>query len=468
MFDKYLDVYILKMESIKLIEETIEENIPNKINKEIGKYKDAILMDLYFDQLLLGEADKKIEEYVQKSIIINEVNKTDKKINYKFIRKGDNLNKYKNIEESRRTVSKSLSTIKTMYNNLLISILIEFENVISKLFRSIIIRYSKAYLDDTKVSYADIIKFQDIDEIKDTIINTQTDLVMRESIFNWLKILESKHKVLISLENDYTKEFIEAYLRRNIIVHNDSRINKDYINGMKKTGKDIPKEEIGKKLICTKEYIDRAIDSSIYFIIYIMNKMLILFEEENENFTSAILNMGFEKIKDEEYELAREIYRLLKNNPTIDQQTRVYSLINYWQTYKWDNKYKEIEKEVNEFDISAYEDLIKLAVYALREDYDRIQDMLKYEFNQEKQNEELAIELEDFPVFKNLRKQKFYIELKEQYPDVFSIKSTQVDEENEEKRKEMVKNSRGKFQIIVDGTNEKDHPTAIDGNKDTK
>ena len=32
MFDKHLEVYILKMESIKLIKETIEKYIPNIIN----------------------------------------------------------------------------------------------------------------------------------------------------------------------------------------------------------------------------------------------------------------------------------------------------------------------------------------------------------------------------------------------------------------------------------------------------
>lgn len=454
MFDKYLEMYILKMESIRLIEETIEENIPNKINKEIAKYKDAILLDLYFDQLLAGETDDEIEQYIQKYIVVNEVNKEEKKINYKFIRKGDVLSKYKNIEESRKVVSKAFSTIRTMYNNLLISIIIEFENIMSQLFKLVIMRYPSAYLTETRISYAEVIKSQNIDEIKDAIITGQIDCIMRESIFDWLKILERKHKVSISLENEYVKNFIEAYLRRNIIVHNNGKINKEYIKGMKKINKDIT-EEVGRQLICTKEYIDKIIDASIYFVIYIMNQMLLIFKEENENFTNSILNIGFEKIKKEEYNLAREIYRLLKDNASIDQQTRVYSLINYWQTYKWDNAYGEIEKEVNEFDISAFEDLIKLAIYALKEDYERIKDILSIEFNDEKQNEELAIELEDFPVFQNLRRQQFYLKLKEKYPEAFTIKSTQADEKNEEERKEIVKNNKGKFHITIDIMNEK-------------
>ena len=449
MFDKYLELYLLKMESIKLIEETIENNMPNRIGKEIEKYKDAILMDIYFDQILSEKIDSRVESYMQKFVTINEVNKDDKKISYKFKRKGDSLNKQKNIEESRKVVSIGYYTLNTMYNNILISILIEFENIMTRIFEKVITKYPDAYLDDTKVSYAEIIKVKDIGQIKREIVSNEVNQLMRESIFKWIRTLEKKHKLTISLENQYIKNFIEAYLRRNIIVHNESRINIDYINGMKTINKDIPESMIGENLNCTKEYIDKIIDSSIYLIIYIINQILILFKEENESFTSAILNMGFEKIKNEEYDLAREIFRLLKDNKTLDQQTKVYSLINYWQTYKWTDRYEEIRNELEKFDISAYEELIKLAVYALMDDYEKIENILSYEFNEEKQNEELAIELEDFPVFKQLRKQKFYQDLKEKYPDVFAIKSTQINEENEEERKGIVKNSNGKFQATI-------------------
>ena len=335
------------------------------------------------------------------------------------------------------------------------SLLILFENIITSIFEDIITRYPDAYLNDTTVSYVKIIKANDIGEIKRKIISNEVDSIMRESIFKWLKIIEKKHKIKISLENQYTKDFIEAYLRRNIIVHNDSKINMDYINGMKIIGEEVPENMVGKKFLCTKEYIEKTIDASIYFIIYIINQIIVLFNEENENFTNAIINLGFQKIKNEEYNLAREIQRLLKDNKTLDQQSRIYALINYWQTYKWDGKYEDVKKEIEAFDISAYEDLIKLAVYSLKDNYEKIENLLSYEFSDEKQNEELAIELEDFPVFKQLRKQKFYKDLKEKYPNAFNVKSTQIDEENEDGRKEIVKNNKGKFEITIDVQKEK-------------
>ena len=449
MFDKCLELYMLKMESIKILKETIKKNVPNTINKKVNKYQDAILMDFYFEQLLEGKTKKDIERHVKKYITINEIDKEAKKIIYHFNKKGDGLNKLKNIEESRKALSIGIYTINTMYNNMLVSILIEFENIITRIFTEIIIKYPEAYLRDTRVSYAEIIKVQDIKHIKEKIISDEIDLIMRESIFKWIKMLEKKHRIKISLENQYTKDFIEAYLRRNIIVHNESKINNDYINGMKNIGTIIPEDMIGKTLICTEEYINRIIDSSIFLIIYFINQILPAFKEENKNFVNTVLSMGFEKIKNEEYTLAREIFRLLKDNQNLDQQTKVYSMINYWQTYKWDNKYEEIKKEIEEFDISAYEEIIKLAVFALKDDYKKIEKLLNYEFNEEKQNEELAVELEDFPVFKQLRKQKFYNELKEKYPETFAIKSTQIDEENDDEGKVIVKKDNGKFKITI-------------------
>lgn len=448
MFDNYLEQYILKMESIKLTVEILEKNMENRINKEVNKYADAIIMDTYFEQLLLEKTDKKLESYIQKYITVNEINKEEKKIIYKFKRKGDGLNKQKNIEESRKVTSLGVYTLSTMYNNPLISILIEFENVITKIFEKIITEYPSAYLGETNVSYVNIIKAKDINEIKNKIIKDQVELLMRENIFKWIKTLESKHKISISLENDYAKNFIEAYLRRNIIVHNDSKINIEYINGMKTINEEISEEMDGERVLCTKGYIYKIINSSIYFIIYIMNQTIKIFQEENEGFTTAIINLGFEKIKNEQYDLAREIFKLLKDNKTLDQQSKIYSLINYWQTFKWTNRYEEVREEIEKFDISAYEDIIKLAVYALKDNYDKINELLSNEFNDEKQNEELALELEDFPIFKELRKQTFYQEFKEKYPNIFYIKSAQIDEEKEES-KEIVKNSNGRFQVSL-------------------
>lgn len=446
MLEKYLEVYILKMESIKMIMEVLGKNMQNSVDKEIEKYKDAILMDAYFDELLGEKTDKRLEEYVKKYVTVNEVSKVEKRVSYKFNRKGDNLNKQKSIDESRKVISTGYYTLTTMYNNLLVSIMVEFENIITKIFEKIMNKYPNAYLENTSISYAKIIKSQDLNEVKKEIIDMEIDLLMRENIFKWFKKIEKNHKIIISLENAYMKKFIEAYYRRNIIVHNDSKINSAYIIGMKNIGTDIPEKTIGKKMICTMKYIEDIISASIYVVIYLLTQILVLFEDESNDFINSLVDYAYEKIKNEEYNLAREICRLLKDNKKLDKQSQIYSLINFWQTYKWTKQYEEVKEDIENFDISAFDDLIKLAIYALRDEYNKIEQILKNEFNEEKQNDELAINLESFPVFKEVRNQQFYKNLKENYPDMFELKSTQMDDDNEE-RKEIVKDYHGNFKV---------------------
>lgn len=455
MFKDIFELYILKMESIKMTMEVLEKNMSNRINKEVEKYKDAILIDVYFSELLEGKTDQKLEKYVQKYITVNDVCKEEKRVSYRFNRKGDKLNKQKSIDESRKVISRGYYTLTTMYNNLLISILIEFENVMTKIFGKIINRYPSAYLGNTSVSYVEIIKSKDLKEVKKDIIDREVELLMRDNIFKWFKTIEQNHKKTISLENIYMKKFIEAYYRRNIIVHNDSKINNEYIKGIKVVGEDISDEMIGKRILCTDKYINEVINSSIYVIIYLISQISELFRDENDFFNNSIMEFSYEQIKSEEYELAREVCRLLKDNKNLDQQSRIYSLINFWQTYKWTNKYQEVKQDIENFDISAFDDLIKLAVYALRDEYNKIEVLLKREFNKEKQNEDLAMNIEDFPIFKSVRNQQFFKELKENYPDVFAVKSTQIDNENEE-RKEIVKDYKGDFKINLRNTNNDD------------
>lgn len=446
MIKEYLEMYILKMESIKITMDVLDENMQSRIKKEMNKYKDAILMAIYFDDLLDKREDKKLEKHVQRYITVNDISEEDRMISYKFNRAGDQLNKQKSIKEAIKIISIGFNTLSTMYNNLLISILIEFENIITKIFEKIISKYPSAYLENSNISYTQVIKSKDLSEVKRNIIDKQVAVIMRENIFEWFRILEKNHRISISLENEYMKKFIEAYYRRNIVVHNDSKINSDYIKGVSRVYNKISDDMLGKKLRCSKKYIKEIINASLYVVIYLENQITELFKDENDDFIGSLMDFAYEKIKDEEFTLAREVCRLLKDRKIIKQEARIYSLINFWQTYKWDGKYEEVKKEVDEFDISAYEDVIKLAVYALRDEYEKIENILNREFNEEKQNKELAADIEEFPVFKNVRNQDFYKKFKASYPEVFVEKSAQINSDIEPKM-ELEKDKNGNFQI---------------------
>ena len=450
MFGDYLDEFILNLESVQLIQDSSKGNLAKKIKKELEKYQEAILAKLYFEQLLEEKVDKKLEEKVLKIIEINKVDYENKAILYSFKKIENKLNKYKNPKEVYKVILKSFGTIEMMYNTALISIIIVFEKFITELFKNILEAYPNAYLNDKKIEYESIIKYEKIDELKNKIIQQEVDEIMRESIFSWIKKLNDKHKLNINLNNEYIKIFVEAYLRRNIIIHNDSKINLDYIKGMKNIGEIINEKEIGKKLLCNSKYILLAIDASIYVAIYFLYSMLVVFPDEREDLTNKIMDLGFEKIENKEYKLAREIFRLMKNDKDLNSQMHIYAAINYWQTYKWEGNYSEIEAEVNNFDFSACEKIIKLAIYALKNEYGNIEEILNAEFSNENENSDLAWQLEEFPVFQRLRKQKFYIDMKEKYKKIFNKYYSKIEEIEDSITEKVVKKDKGSFSISID------------------
>lgn len=422
-------MYLSDIESIEMIQETLSVTLPKKLKSEISKYNDAIMRAKYFDQLINNDVDVNTEKKVLNEITILEIDKEERNIKYRFKNKYSGLNKYKNIDNAIKESLKAVTAIKTMYNNTLLSIIIVFERYFAEILKEIIKKYPSAYLNGRTLTYSELLTHKSIEEVQEKIIEKQVEETMRKSIFEIIKDLNSKHNLGIDIKsNDYNMSFIEGYLRRNIVVHNNARVNNIYVEEMQKISKTEEKKNIGDELICNKEYISFVIDSSIYFIIYLMDKIIDnLFTNEITEFIDIAIDFGYDKIMNKEYALAREIFRLIKDNKNIDIETKIYAKINYWQCYKWDGKYEDIQDEISKFDVSAYEDIIKIAVYALRDEFDKIELILNREFTDIKQNEELAIQLEGFPVFQELRRKNFYKVLKERYSDVFINVYNKVD-----------------------------------------
>lgn len=449
MIKKYLDDYMINLEGIQIIEKTLADKLPKDLTNELKKYKDAILLDRYFSQLLSGEVHEKTEKMALRLIDIKELDKEEQTVKYSFKNATNIFDEYKDLETSRKVREKVTCAIKTMNNNILISLIILFEKTLASLLKHIVEKYPSAYLNERKIDYTDILKRKDIDEVKTEIIREQVDELMRESIFSIINTLNRKHQLNIDYKNTYVKRFIEAYLRRNIVVHNDGVINKDYIEGMKKIGESVSEEEIGIRVLSNKEYIDGIIEATTYMIIYVLYMSSKIFEDEKQDFINSLMNIGYEKIQKGEYDFTKELFALIKDDPNITEEFRIYSKINYWQSYKWAGKYNEIEAEVENFDESPYDLVIKLAIYSLREEYAPIEYILYNEFNDERQNESLAIRLEDFPVFQKLREQEFYKQIQESHREIFESRLSLIEEETEKETKELEEQFSDGFSVKI-------------------
>lgn len=445
-FSKYVD----EIQGIKLTMEALTESLPKKINQDAQKYKFAILLDLYLSLKVDGKVDSKLESYMQRFVEIKSIDTENKSVIYNWKKTSDLKGKVLNVEQSKKMVAKYQETIDTMYDNLLISIMIKFENIITDIFRNIITKYTDVYLNNKNVKYTDILKVKDIEEMKKKVIDEEIENIMRQNIFEWIKILKDKHSVKIDTENSYFKQFIEAYYRRNILVHNHGIINDDYIFGLKKADIEFKEEYKGKRMIIDENYILQVIDASIYTIFNFIYNLIKLYPEENESIANEILAYGMDLIILRKYNLARELFCKLKVNKKVTEEIRIYSQINYWQTFKWNDEFENIKAEVEKFDVSASNEVIQLAVYALLDNYEKIFEIVNKKFSNNNEDYELAAMLEEWPIFQDVRKQDKYNEMKEQYPNVFYDKETIKDDDKTSEK--VIKQDKGKFEMELSFT----------------
>ena len=314
-FSKYVD----EIQGIKLTMQALKESLPAKINQDAQKYKYAMILDYYLSSKIDGTVDRKLESYMQKFVEIKSVDTENRTIIYTLKKAKEFKGQVLNIEQSKKMVEKYQETIDTMYDNLLISIMIKFENIISDIFRNIISKYTEVYLNNKNVKYTDILKSNSIEEMKEILIDEEVEIIMRQNIFDWIKILKDKHGVSIDINNLYFKEFIEAYYRRNILVHNNGIINNDYIIGLKKVELEVRDSYKGRKVRIDTDYILKVIDASIYTVFNFVYNIMKLFEDENEDFAGEILNYGMDLIIKKKYQLAKEMFYKLKDNKKVTE-----------------------------------------------------------------------------------------------------------------------------------------------------
>ena len=80
------------------------------------------------------------------------------------------------------------------------------------------------------IKFSELSTFTSIEEAKKHLIWREIDLLLRNSHIEHLKWLEKKCKINgLTTDNKWLLNFIEVTERRNLFVHNDGIVNKQYI-----------------------------------------------------------------------------------------------------------------------------------------------------------------------------------------------------------------------------------------------
>lgn len=147
----------------------------------------------------------------------------------------------------------------------------------------------------------------------------------------------------------------------------------------------------GDRVKVTQNYISQKIDefkeAGLMIFWYIYQN---LYKGTTEELLETYQEFAFDLLKTGNYKLSRTIYNLILDDgddKNISAMTKLVCKINLWQTYKWNEEFSKVKKDVEKYDFSLADSELKMARAILLDNYSEALEHLKNRMKQLEDNE---------------------------------------------------------------------------------
>lgn len=290
------------------------------------------------------------------------------------------INNFKDLERTRKKVEKVAKSRELLPKTLLISFVIIFDSLLRNLIKELyeikpeLINQSKRAL-----TFSDISKFGDVDEVRRHIIDEEIDDLLRGSHYDLIESLEKIFSVQLKPEEKLWQRFIELTERRNIFVHCNGVVSSQYIKICRKHNSLPDGISIGDQLTADRKYIYDCY-SCIYEIGVMVTHILWrkFAKNELEDSDSSLNTIGYNMLVDKNYDMAIKILLVAKRMPKYSSDSlRRMHIINLSIAYKLSGKNSEFDATISNEDWSSCSDDFKLCVNALKGKYAEAVNLMK-------------------------------------------------------------------------------------------
>ncbi len=408
MYSEISSIFLNNLRAIRYYVSSVDPTMDNVLDEKLTNSEDAIYAGMIYMVTKAQEEGFKISDESQRFEDVPEETVS-------FIKGFENL--VQEMESSGNKISSCLpSNIRReyqqyearekqkeiLYRGSLLLLVTYFENLIAGVLRENFMKYpQRISLDEKSVSYKMLTEINNIEEIKNTLIDQEVTNKMYDSLLDWKNYFQKNLKLKLKAWDDEFKFIQEIMARRNLYVHNNGVINSIYINLVKEVNKD----SIGNILSIDREYIDNAINIIEYIGMSLIIEVWIKECADNQEEVNTITNMIYEEyLESSRWKMARHFYEICLQSSKMLDAVKILCKINTWQCYKWLGEYDKVRDEVKKVDDSAFKPMYTLGILALNEDYEKF-----FEFydNQTDIGED---QLKEWPLFRELRKSKEYLE----------------------------------------------------------
>ena len=287
-------------------------------------------------------------------------------------------------------ISKILSRVdialKIIPRNYIVSIISQYDAFLGETLRILyLINPNLVRSSEKTLTVDDIFQFDSIDDIHNHYIEKEVDSMLREEHYEQLRVLERKVSKISNKEFTLTKnlpilkDFVELTQRRNLFVHTNGVITRQYIESNKIWKFESNNLELVTELKADADYCEKAY-SILYELAVKLTQVLWrkFLPESLEDADKYLNNIIYDNLEEKEYDLAIIIgdFATETIKKYSSESLRKYILINKALAYKLKGNTKNCASIIANEDWSIGNEF-KLAKCLLEDNYDDAFSLMK-------------------------------------------------------------------------------------------
>lgn len=322
-----------------------------------------------------------------------------------------------------------------------VAMVAEFDAFIGRFLRAIFLRKPQLLNpSDRKLSVTELLEFESRDDALAYLIDKEVETALRKSHSDQFDWMETRFGIVLKRDLPIWPVFVELTERRNLFVHNNGKVSRQYLSVCKKHGVELEGEfGVGDQLGVTQGYFERA-HSCVMEIGVKLSQVLTrkLFPGELEGADKNLTDIAYEMLVDERFEEAQVLLDfaccvLKKYNNDLSRRIFV---VNRAQSYKWAGDDDKCRAILAEEDWTATEGQFRLAVDVLSDDFEKACLTMK---NIGKKGNVDEHDYQNWPLFRKFRSTT---EFAETFEDVFGRPFSNIEmvfkQEEDERREKLL------------------------------
>lgn len=322
----------------------------------------------------------------------------------------------------------TLPQVEVLYKSAFVMLISYFDFLMSDLIHYFYETYPESLANkDLSVSLSELKLCDNVTEAMDYIINREVDKVLYDNLKKQRKYLENYLKIDAKENIICWSRINEAMERRNIIVHNDSKINNRYLKNVNSSvipGKTKGLRK-GAKITVDKDYFTTVFNEILIAGIILSQCCWRKWRKDDvNNADSCLIKDMYDALTKERWTDAERLGLFSKECKVANKRNQLYLDINYCQSLKWQNKKDDLEQELRKFDVSTLSPIYILALCALKSDRQNFYKNVEKAIIVDKMQKGDFME---WPLFRELRNDPDY----EQRIDTIFISIPQKEQETE-------------------------------------